>query len=187
MSHVDVLANNSAHSLVMPISVARYHEMMAAGFIPQKTELIEGIIFRKMTKSPLHEYLSQTLFEFFQAKLDDRYLIRKEAPLMLQNSELEPDISIVKGHRKDFIKAHPQTAELVIEVAVSSIELDQAKADVYAAAGIPEYWIVVTSECQVERYQKPIQGRYQSTQRYGKQDTLVTFCGSYALSQLFSI
>ena len=185
MSYLDVLAHRKAHNLVLPISVAQYHDMMVAGFIPEKTELIEGIIFRKMAKSPLHEYLAQTLFEFFQTRLDERYLLRKEAPLTLRHSEPEPDISIVQGKRQDFFHVHPQSAELVIEIAVSSVELDRAKADVYAAAQIADYWIILAKEKLLERYSNPMDGHYQTMQRFSKQDTLDTLCGPLLLEQLF--
>lgn len=73
MSHQAVLAHQKAHDWVLPISVLQYHEMLLAGFIPEQTELIEGLIFRKMTKSSLHEYLAQVLFNFFQQRLDRQH------------------------------------------------------------------------------------------------------------------
>jgi len=184
MSHLDVLAQRQTHDAVLPISVGQYHDMIAAGFIPEKTELLEGIIFRRMTKSPLHEYLAQTLFEFFQTQLGAGYLLRKEAPLTLQQSELEPDISIILGKRQDFIAAHPKSAELVIEIAVSSVELDRAKAAIYAAADIPEYWIVLAGDKQLECYRQPQHGRYQVLQHYTKADILETLCGRLNLAEL---
>jgi Uma2 family endonuclease len=51
---------------------------------------------------------------------------------------------------------HPTQAVLVIEVADGSLENDREKGLEYAAAGIPEYWIVDLKNRQVEVYRDPI-------------------------------
>jgi Uma2 family endonuclease len=49
----------------------------------------------------------------------------------------------VAGSHHDYAAAHPRTALLVVEVADASLLQDRlTKAPLYAAAGIPEYWIV---------------------------------------------
>ncbi|MHB2020478.1 MAG: Uma2 family endonuclease, partial [Candidatus Xenobia bacterium] len=54
----------------------------------------------------------------------------------------EPDFLLIA--RKDFDKSsHPTTADLMIEVADSSLVYDRNdKASLYALAGIQDYWIV---------------------------------------------
>lgn len=156
MSYLDVLANDDVRDLVMPIPLELYHAFSAAGVIAEKTELIEGIIVKKMTKSPLHAFIANELHRFFEAALPDGYLLRKEDPLTLQDSEPEPDLAIVKGQRRDFMTQHPTHAELVIEVAVSSIALDRQKIGIYAAAAIPEYWLVLPEQKVIEIYREPI-------------------------------
>ena len=49
-----------------------------------------------------------------------------------------------------FKTAHPSYAELVIEVVITSLDLNHVKADIYAPAGTPEYWIVIPTEQTVE-------------------------------------
>ena len=66
------------------------------------------------------------------------------------DSEPGPDLAIVRGTRSDYRLAHPVSAELVIEVAVSSFEIDLVKAHVYAEGEVPEYWIVCPEKKQVE-------------------------------------
>ena len=73
----------------------------------------------------------------------------------MADSEPEPDLAVVRGPRADYRTAHPATAQLVIEVAVSSIEIDRVKALIYAEAGVPVYWIVCPQTKQVEVYRKP--------------------------------
>jgi Uma2 family endonuclease len=60
----------------------------------------------------------------------------------------------VRGKQTDFQKVHPTTAELVVEVAVTSLEVDRAKSDIYAEAGVKEYWIVCPERKLVEVYRQ---------------------------------
>ena len=39
---------------VYPLSVKAYHALGEMGFIPEKTELLYGQVFRRMPKSPFH-------------------------------------------------------------------------------------------------------------------------------------
>jgi len=174
---IAVLDNVSIRERVVPISVAQYHKMNEWGTISVKTELIEGVILEKMSKSPLHTYLIHLLYDFFVQQVSKSYLVRKEDPLTLAYSELEPDISLVKGHITDFKTAHPTCAELVIEVAVSSLEIDRVKTKVYALAGIPECWIVIPVQQQIEVYKQPRQGQYQVVQIYQETEQIETIEG----------
>ena len=46
------------------------------------------------------------------------------------------------GARADYLAGHPTAALLVVEVADSSLGQDRlTKASIYAASGVPEYWI----------------------------------------------
>jgi Uma2 family endonuclease len=49
-------------------------------------------------------------------------------------------VAIVTGAPRDYLGAHPSTADLVVEVADSSLRLDRRlKAGLYARARLPEY------------------------------------------------
>ena len=79
----------------------------------------------------------------------------------------EPDIAWVL--RSDYSSGRPLGTDvlLIIEVADSSHEYDCGeKAEIYAAAGIADYWVVnIPDEC-VHVYRQPDRGRYR---------TLITF------------
>ena len=185
MSLTTVLDNDSVRKLIFPLSVEQYHRMSEIGLISPKTELIEGVIIKKMTKSPFHAYSLNLLYKFFSARLPEGYLIRKEDPLTLSASEPEPDLAIVKGTLQDFKVAHPNHAELVIEVAISSLDLDRKKTEIYAAAGITEYWIIIPAERKVEVYRKPMAGKYESVIVYGENESINTRYGLLDLRMLF--
>ena len=63
-------------------------------------------------------------------------------------------MALVAVSPDDYASGHPQTAELVIEIAVSSIEIDRRKASIYADAGVREYWIVLPETREIEIYSR---------------------------------
>ena len=144
-----------------PLSVEEYHRLGEFNENGKRTELIRGFVIEKMSKSPLHSTIASILYELLLPQVPAGCTIWKEEPLTLADSEPEPDISIVRGSLRDFANAHPSTAELVIEVAVSSPDLDRQNANLYAEAGVKEYWIVLGLSRQVEVYRRPENGRYQ--------------------------
>ena len=77
-------------------------------------------------------------------------------------SEPEPDLAVVAGSPADYRLAHPATVRLVVEVAIATLGIDRAKADVYAAAGIDEYWIVIPESHSVEICRQPSAAGYGS-------------------------
>jgi hypothetical protein len=143
-----------------PMSVEAYHVLGEAGVIPENTELLYGFVYPKMPKSPLHWYLFQRLLSLLASMKLPGLLVRSEAPLTFVNSEPEPDIAIVRGIPEDFRAKHPTTAELVIEVCVSSHEYDRSKLRAYAIAGVKQCWLVLGPEKQVESYSVPKDGVY---------------------------
>jgi len=98
--------------------------------------------------------------------------VRPERPLTLRDSEPEPDISVVRGKPDDWIMEHPKTAHLVVEVAVSSVAVDEGMAEIYAEAGIPEYWLVRPEDRVVDVYREPTNAGYLSKRTLKQADTL---------------
>jgi len=146
------------------LSVEEYHRLGEFNENGKRTELIRGLIIEKMSRTPLHRLIASLLYEQLRAQVPKGYVVWKEEPLTLSDSEPEPDVSVTRGEMRDFGAAHPTTAELVVEVAVSSPALDRENAVLYAAAGVGEYWIVLARERQVEVYRRPQGGIYQERQ-----------------------
>lgn len=143
-----------------PISVEFFHRAGALGLLGEDVELLEGTLVTKISKSPLHESIVWMLFELLERSLPPGRCLLKEAPLTFSQSEPEPDLAVVLGARRDFRTAHPSTAEWVIEVAVSTLEVDRRKAPIYAAAGVKEYWIVVPEQKCIEVYRGALPGGF---------------------------
>jgi Uma2 family endonuclease len=157
-----ILAEPSVRDAALPITVAQYHRLSGEGIVPERTELLQGVIIEQMTKSPLHTFLVQRLAGWLAEAVPAGWFVRKEEPLTLTDSEPEPDLTIVPGTPADYRLAHPATARLVVEVAIATLGIDRAKADVYAAAGVEEYWIVCPESRSVEVYQQPSAAGYTS-------------------------
>jgi Uma2 family endonuclease len=138
-----------------PLTVEAYHALGEAGLIPEKTELLYGFVFNKMPKSPIHSYLLRRLAKLLEAIIGPGFMVRTEQPITMKHSEPEPDLVIIEGKDDDYIRRHPNTAELVVEIAVTSEDYDREKAAAYAAAGIKEFWIVLVSQKQIEIYTRP--------------------------------
>lgn len=138
-----------------PVSVKAYHALGEMGLIPKKTELLYGQIFHKVSKSPIHSLRFLRLLGLLQAAVPRGLHVRPEQPIVCGDSEPEPDISVLRGSIDDYSAEHPATAELVIEVCVSSHEYDRSKLGAYAGALVKEVWLVLAPEKQVEIYREP--------------------------------
>ncbi|MCZ8157755.1 MAG: Uma2 family endonuclease [Leptospira sp.] len=111
--------------------------------------------------------------------------MRSEQPLSINASEPEPDLSIVKGNRDDFINQHPQTAELIIAIAVSSLSIDKEKAKIYAEANIPFYWIVDANRRGIFQYSEISEGRYLSETFFAFEDNIDFQSAGVAVKEFF--
>src|SRR6266513_2181809 len=140
---------------VLPLSVKAYHALGEMGLIPEQTELLYGQVFHKMSKSPLHSFLALRLLRLLQSLVPAGYLCRPERPITCQDSEPEPDLAVVRGREEDFRQEHPRTAELVIEVCVTSHDYDRSKLRAYAGAGVKECWFVLAPDRQIEVHRQP--------------------------------
>jgi Uma2 family endonuclease len=140
---------------IWPLSVPAYHALGELGLIPEKTELLYGQVFHKMPKSPLHRFFAQRLLRLLQRIALPGRFVWQEQPITCADSEPEPDLSIIRGNEEDYLAAHPRTAELVVEVCVTSHEYDRSKLRAYAGAGVKECWRVCVPEKQLEVHRQP--------------------------------
>ena len=143
------------------LSVEEYHRLDERNENGRRTELIRGLVIEKMSKSPLHRAITSLLYKFLQAHLPNGYSVWKEEPLTLTDSEPEPDISVTRGNESDFVAAHPSTAELVVEVAISSPALDRENASLYAEAGVKDTGSSSAQSTGLRCIADQVQGRYQ--------------------------
>jgi Uma2 family endonuclease len=136
----------------------------------ERTELIDGEIVPMSPTGRRHKAVALHLNTWLNQLLAGRALVSMQDTLRLAvNAAPEPDITVLR-HRADFYldqEAGPADVLLVIEVAESSLSLDRGvKRDLYAAAGIPEYWLVDLRRGAVVVYRAPADGDYREERQY---------------------
>jgi Uma2 family endonuclease len=142
-----------------------YEQMAASGLFPPdaRVELIEGIVYDMTPQSSGHTTSVHLAAGALRPAFPGGYF-RIQSPLALGvSSAPEPDVAVVAGSPRDYRDSHPSTALLVVEVADHSLLHDrQRKLPLYAAAGIPEAWILNFKQKALEVYRDPVDGIYQS-------------------------
>jgi Uma2 family endonuclease len=140
-------------------TVDEYHRMAEVGVLTDedRVELLEGVITPKMVHNPPHDGTIMQLLELLRSILPPGWTIRVQSAATTSDSEPEPDLAVVRGTGRDYMRRHPGPADigLVIEVADSSLVRDRKKARLYARAGVPIYWIVNLVDGQIEIHSNP--------------------------------
>ena len=167
MKTVEPSPNPLSSAKVWPLSVPAYRALGEAGLIPRNTELLYGVVYQKMSKAPVHSALVGRLLKLLQEISLPGYLVRSEQPIACDDSKPEPDVAVVRGVERDFWHQHPHTAELVIEVCVTSHDYDRSKLRAFAGAEVREVWFVLVPEQQVEVYRRPGNGQFAEQKTYG--------------------
>lgn len=106
--------------------------------------LIRGELFEVPPMNPLHATGVMLVGKALLPIVPPGHELRQQLPLVLElETDPIPDFALVVGDVRDFVKLHPKSARLVVEIAVSSLAVDiTTKAELYATALVPEYWIL---------------------------------------------
>ena len=149
---------------VRPLTVDEVMRMVELGILAEdeRVELLHGVLTEKAVKSPEHETLKARLINDWLGPGigERRYAVRVEAAFIVpdRTSCPEPDLAIAEP--TDAIE-HPTTALLVIEVSWTSRRVDMTiKPPLFAAAGVPELWVVDVERQRLEVFSDPRDGEY---------------------------
>lgn len=108
-------------------------------------ELLDGQLVEKMPQSPDHASLAGIFSDALRTALGDVF-VRNHSPILCGEFDSpEPDVAVVPGSQRAFGLRHPQGKDclIVLEVCISSASRDyDAKSEIYARGGVPEYWIL---------------------------------------------
>jgi Uma2 family endonuclease len=153
------------------LTLDAYHRLGAAGILGEgdRVELLEGQLVDMSPIGPRHALAVDALTELLVVAAAGRAGVRVQNPIVLDDAtEPQPDIVLVRRPWRGYPTAHPRPGDifLVIEVADTSRETDLgAKLELYARAGIPEFWIVDLTTDGVLVGRNPGGGRYGSMTR----------------------
>ena len=156
-----------------PLSRSEYDRLVELGaFEDDAVELLYGVIVPMSPRGPRHAATVARLTRVLLAGIGARAEIRTHSPFAASEvSEPEPDLAVVPVG--DWDLDHPGSAHLLIEVSASSQRRDRGpKLRLYAAAGVPEYWLVDLESRAVEVYTEPADGHYRTLRTVGDGDTL---------------
>lgn len=126
-------------------TVQRFHDVREAGtWDGRRAILIRGTVWELGPMNPPHAVAVTLATEALRAAFAPAFHPRIQLPLVLSlDTDPFPDVAMVKGSARDYLASHPTTATLVLEVADSSLDLETTvKAELYATAGIPDYWVL---------------------------------------------
>jgi len=166
--------------------------MMAAGlFAGQKFELIHGDLIDKMGHNPLHAFavriLAAMLAEVFGALRISTQTSIEIAHEDERWSWPEPDIAVLAQAKEEYSRRLPRGNELIllVEVADTSVRYDSiTKRDLYARAGVPEYWVLDIPGRQCIIHTDPDQGLYKSVRIAGSSEEIAPQSAPGALISL---
>lgn len=140
---------------------SEYDKLVAEGFFEdERVELLHGVVVTMSAQGGRHSATAAWVTEHLIRALDRSFEVRSHSPFAASDySEPEPDVGVYpRGSYKD----HPERAFLLVEVADSSLSKDRRiKTGIYAAAGVPEYWIVDLQHERVEVLTEPDADDYQ--------------------------
>lgn len=161
-----------------PLRRYEYDKMIELGmFTGESIELLHGFLVAREPQGPEHIDLTGRIHKRLLLALGERAVIWSHSGFAASDdSEPEPDVSVVPPG--DYRRNKASTAYLLVEVSQTSLRKDRSlKADLYATAGIPEYWVVNLVDRVLEVRDRPINGAYSRlvTLRAGDRVTLVAF------------
>ena len=142
------------------LTVDQYHEMLRHGILSESddVELLDGILVAKMTKGTAHNVAVMLVHAALSKYVPAGWFAVARGAATLPASEPEPDVMVIPGQPRDYLQHHPLPGEvaLIVEVSESSLRHDRRfKKAIYAAAGLPLYWIVNLVDRRVEMYADP--------------------------------
>ncbi|MDP9372388.1 MAG: Uma2 family endonuclease [Chloroflexota bacterium] len=159
-------------------TVDDYERMAEAGILTEddRVELIAGEIVEMAAIGIRHAGCVTALTDLLSE------LVGREVSISVQNAvrlaedgEPQPDVAVLKRGRYQRVRPTVADILLVIEVAEPSRDYDRnVKMPLYAAAGIPEVWLVDLIAQTVERHTEPHDGRYSLIALAGRGQSLAS-------------
>ena len=149
-------------------SLDDYHQMIESGLLDARSlELINGEIIQMSPEGVAHSFYCRGTAKYLRLLLGDRAEISEAHPITLPNndSEPEPDLAILRTPDTLYQTRHPFPEDIfwLIEIASSNLAKDLGvKRDLYAQAGIPEYWVMNLQTLELIVFRDPMANKYRS-------------------------
>lgn len=184
-------AGMPAGSLATPVShlyrltVQQYDQMVESGILGKRdrVELIEGLLVAKMSRNRPHIVSGKKTLRTLERAIPNGWHVAKEDPLVVSDhSKPEPDLTVIRGIAEDYLERDVNATDvcLAVEIADSTLLADRREMKpIYAAAGIPIYWIVNLVNQQLEVFWAPEGRDYRESQVFARdQDVPLIVAGT---------
>jgi Uma2 family endonuclease len=139
-------------------TIAEYRQMARAGLLDGKrTILIHGEVRTMPMAAPPHDIALNLTAAFLASVCPPGHHLRNQQSFNVgTENDPGPDLAIVPGSIRDYTTDAPTKALLVVEVAASSLLEDTTtKAELYATAGVPDYWVIDLEHRQIIVFRDP--------------------------------
>ena len=139
-------------------TIREYRELGRTGlFHDKKTMLIHGELYVMGMPKPPHDFALSAVYEFLRSACPPGHYVRNQQGFDIgTDSDPGPDLAIVPGGIRDYATKTPAVAVLVVEVAYTTLAIDTTeKAELYATAGVPEYWVIDLEHRQLIVFRDP--------------------------------
>ncbi|MBT9312924.1 Uma2 family endonuclease [Leptothoe kymatousa] len=147
-------------------AVEDYHQMIAAGVLKnRRVELLAGNIVEVSPEGPSHASRVRKVGAYLRGLFNGMVLVSEGHPITLQQSEPSPDLAMVRLPTERYDAQHPQADDILwlIEIADTTLLTDlNEKQQIYAAAGVTDYWVVNMAENRVIVFRQPVGQDYMS-------------------------
>lgn len=162
-------------SSTVPLTLERYEQLIeASAFHPRSTARVELIRGQMLATGCVELEVENAIcclhnrwFRNLSLPTNVWFQIKSPVAMSDQQSMPEPDMMWFVRPDGPIRRTVASDVFLLIEVALGSLSFDRGeKADLYAAAGIKDYWIVNLLDKCVEVRREPREGRYQSVESF---------------------
>ena len=175
-------------------TVEEYHTMRDIGIFNEgcRVELVDGLILCKSPVGDAHvdgvNHFNRVFSRRIYASVEPSAIVSIQNPVYLNKySEPKPDVVLIRPDRAGI--PEPEDVLLLVEVAVTSLAFDrEIRVPRYAAAGIPEVWVVALEEDHVAVYRKPGPAGYAEEVQFGRGEAItieaLPEAGSFAVEDM---
>ncbi|MDQ3723582.1 MAG: Uma2 family endonuclease [Actinomycetota bacterium] len=160
---------------VHPLTIDDVLEMVRVGIIEPDAhvELLDGVLAEMSPQSRPHAYALRRLIALAAPAAAAAGLeLNVQGPLDVGSDITlpEPDIAIAPVAGRD---EYASAAILVVETGVTSVRHDLGrKADIYASAGVPDYWVLDVQRRVLVVHRAPVDGCYTDVRTLSADETV---------------
>jgi Uma2 family endonuclease len=162
-----------------------YERLVASGILSpeERVELLEGDIVRMWPQGPAHALATRNAEEALREAFRAGFDVRVQMPFDGDGDSVpEPDVAVVRGHRRDYFQSHPSAAVLIVEVSDTTLDYDRRrKGPTYARANVLDNWIVNLVDRRIEVHRDPTPDLgYQTVQNFLPGESLAPLAAASA-------